>query len=98
MPIHALLATGAVHHRLRHDLHQRRPRAVEVDQGLALAVVQLADVLLQVDAGEGKLGRAGLLVLNPPFGFDTDMRDILGVIAPRLPGGKAAVELLAGKP
>ncbi len=65
---------------------------------LAGGVTSALNIEMAVDAGEGKLGRAGLLVLNPPFGFATDMRDILGVIAPRLPGGKAAVELLAGKP
>ena len=65
---------------------------------LAGGVTRALNIEMAVDAGEGKLGRAGLLVLNPPFGFATDMRDILGVIAPRLPGGKAAVELLAGKP
>jgi len=65
---------------------------------LASGVTCALNIEMAVDAAEGKLSRAGLLVLNPPFGFDTDMREILGVIAPRLPGGEAAVELLAGKP
>jgi len=65
---------------------------------LASGVTCALNIEMAVDAAEGKLSRAGLLVLNPPFGFDTDLREILGVIAPRLPGGEAAVELLAGKP
>jgi 23S rRNA (adenine2030-N6)-methyltransferase len=49
-----------------------------------------------IDAPEGKLGRAGLLVLNPPFGFAGAMEEALAKVAPRL---KAQTELewLAGK-
>jgi 23S rRNA (adenine2030-N6)-methyltransferase len=65
---------------------------------LASGVAKALNIEIAVDAEEGKLARAGLLVLNPPFGFDSDMTDILGVIAPRLPGGKAHMEYLAGKP
>ena len=43
---------GAADHGLRDDLHQRRARPVEVDERVPVAVVQLAHVLLEVDAGE----------------------------------------------
>ena len=65
---------------------------------LASGIASVLNIEMAVDAAEGKLSRAGLLVLNPPFGFDTVMREILDVIMPRLPGGKAAVNWLEGKP
>jgi 23S rRNA (adenine2030-N6)-methyltransferase len=37
-----------------------------------------------IDAPEGKLARTGLLVLNPPFGFATEMEEALAKTAPRL--------------
>jgi 23S rRNA (adenine2030-N6)-methyltransferase len=37
-----------------------------------------------ISAPEGKLGRAGLLVINPPYGFDVAMRAIAAIIAPLL--------------
>jgi 23S rRNA (adenine2030-N6)-methyltransferase len=62
---------------------------------LASGVTKALNIEMAIDAAEGKLARAGLLVLNPPFGFDSDMTDILGVIAPRLPGGKAHLEWMS---
>ena len=57
---------------------------------------------LAVEAGitapEGKLSRAGLLVLNPPFGFAAQMRQALDQIAPRLTGFQASLDWLAGAP
>jgi 23S rRNA (adenine2030-N6)-methyltransferase len=47
-----------------------------------------------ITAAEGKLGRAGLLLLNPPYGFDTDMKDMLALVVPRMPGGKTVLEWL----
>jgi 23S rRNA (adenine2030-N6)-methyltransferase len=47
-----------------------------------------------------KLTRTGLLVLNPPYGFDTAMREILALLAPRLGQGAPAqtkLEWLAGE-
>ena len=57
--------------------------------------------LLRIDiavapAGDGKLGRAALLVLNPPFGFAAVMQESLSLIAPRL-AGRATLEWLAGE-
>jgi 23S rRNA (adenine2030-N6)-methyltransferase len=65
---------------------------------LACGPAKVLNIEIGVEAGEGKLAKAGLLVLNPPFGFDTGMGEILGLIAPRLPGGKAALEWLRGEP
>ena len=49
-----------------------------------------------IDAPEGKLARAGLLVLNPPFGFAASMEEALAKAAPRLKA-KARLEWLAGE-
>lgn len=59
------------------------------DEVLTSGVVSALNIEIAVEAVEGRLGRAGLLVLNPPFGFDSDMREILALVAPRLPGGRA---------
>jgi 23S rRNA (adenine2030-N6)-methyltransferase len=40
----------------------------------------------KVNAPEGKLGRAGLLVINPPFGFAAVMEEAARLLAPRLEG------------
>lgn len=49
-----------------------------------------------IDAAEGKLDRAGLLVVNPPFGFAAEMKEALAEVAPRLKAG-FRLEWLAGK-
>ena len=51
-------------------------------------------ITAEIAAAEGKLAKAGLLVLNPPYAFDDAMRQSLALIGPRLPGGKAAVTWL----
>ncbi|HWX89303.1 MAG TPA: 23S rRNA (adenine(2030)-N(6))-methyltransferase RlmJ [Rhizomicrobium sp.] len=48
-----------------------------------------------ITALEGKLGRAGLLVINPPYGFDAAMRATAGIIAPLL-GATITTVWLAG--
>jgi 23S rRNA (adenine2030-N6)-methyltransferase len=48
-------------------------------------------------APEGKLGRAGLLVLNPPYGFDTDMATALAPVAAKL-GAQTRLDWMAGGP
>jgi 23S rRNA (adenine2030-N6)-methyltransferase len=65
---------------------------------LAAGGAKVLNIEIEVAAGEGKLARAGLLVLNPPFGFDTAMREILALVAPRLAGGKAELEWLWREP
>jgi 23S rRNA (adenine2030-N6)-methyltransferase len=47
-----------------------------------------------IAAAEGKLDRTGLLLLNPPYGFDADMKEVLALVMPRMPGGKATMEWL----
>ena len=49
-----------------------------------------------IDAPEGKLARAGLLVLNPPFGFAAGMEEALAKVTPRLKA-KARMDWLAGE-
>lgn len=41
-------------------------------------------ISVRVEAPEPRLAEAALLVLNPPFGLDDEMREAMGVIAPRL--------------
>lgn len=37
-----------------------------------------------IEAPEGRLARAGILVVNPPFGFDDGIERALAMVAPRL--------------
>jgi 23S rRNA (adenine2030-N6)-methyltransferase len=64
---------------------------------LAAGNARALNIEIGIEAGEGRLARAGLLVLNPPFGFDSGMEESLGLIAPCLPGGKANLEWLRGE-
>ncbi|HKD49020.1 MAG TPA: 23S rRNA (adenine(2030)-N(6))-methyltransferase RlmJ [Rhizomicrobium sp.] len=63
---------------------------VLIDAGNALKIEAT------IEAPEGKLARAGLLVLNPPFGFATQMEEALAKVAPRLKA-KTRLEWLAGQ-
>ena len=76
----------------------KSPAAARAFQGEVLAggAANLLAIETAIDAPEASLSKAGLLVLNPPHGFDTAMREILGIIAPRLPGGSAGLEWLRG--
>ena len=60
--------------------------------GMAKALI----IDASVRAPEGKLNRAGLLVINPPYGFDAAMQASAALIAPRL---EAAIDTrwLAGE-
>jgi 23S rRNA (adenine2030-N6)-methyltransferase len=49
-----------------------------------------------IDAAEGRLARAGVLVINPPFGFAAAMEEALAKVAPRLKA-KTRLEWLAGE-
>lgn len=51
---------------------------------------------IAIAAPEGKLARAGLLVLNPPFGFAAEMQALAALVAPRLDGAQVGLEWLAG--
>jgi 23S rRNA (adenine2030-N6)-methyltransferase len=55
---------------------------------------------IAVDAAPGRLGAAGLLVINPPFGFARDMAASLEAVIPRLTREKSArfeIRTLAGE-
>jgi 23S rRNA (adenine2030-N6)-methyltransferase len=60
----------------------------------APASVSALTIDAAIAAPEGKLDRAGLLLLNPPYGFEADMKEMLALVAPRLPGGKVTLEWL----
>jgi 23S rRNA (adenine2030-N6)-methyltransferase len=51
---------------------------------LATGVAKALVVDARVAAPEGKLGRAGLLVINPPYGFESVLKASAALIAPRL--------------
>lgn len=69
-----------------------------VSEVLTAGVAKALTIEAGIDAAEGRLSRAGLLVLNPPFGFDAAMEAALAAIAPRLPGGTARLAWVAGAP
>jgi 23S rRNA (adenine2030-N6)-methyltransferase len=61
---------------------------------LAAGRAKLLSIEIGLTAEEDRLSRAGLLALNPPYGFDDQMREIVSLIAPRFRGGKFALEWL----
>ena len=63
---------------------------------LAGGVAEALNIETSIDAPQGKLAKAGLLLLNPPFGFDAAMNEILALVRPRLEGGAADLEWLRG--
>jgi 23S rRNA (adenine2030-N6)-methyltransferase len=64
----------------------KSPAAAEAFCGEVLAFAPRKALRLDVtvDASTERLGAAGLLVLNPPYGFAQDMADTLGQVIPRL--------------
>ena len=62
---------------------------------LAGGIAKAMTIDTMVAAPEGKLSRAGLLVINPPYGFDAAMRATAAVIAPLL-GATIRNEWLVG--
>ncbi len=67
-----------------------------VGEVLAAGTSKAIKIEIGIDAPDGKLGRAGLLVLNPPFLFDAEMKAALGKVAPLLQA-RARLEWLAGQ-
>ena len=57
-----------------------------IGEVLAGGIARAMGVVTKVTATEGKLDRAGLLVVNPPYGFEAQMRAAAGLVAPRLEG------------
>jgi len=45
-------------------------------------------------ADKDRLARAGLIVVNPPYGFDEEMRAVLSIVAPAL-GARTQLDWLA---
>ena len=68
-----------------------------VGEVLASGATKAMKIEIAIDAPEGKLGRAGLVVFNPPYRFDEDMKEALDIVAPRLQA-KARLDWLAGAP
>jgi len=62
---------------------------------LAGGIDKALTIEVKVPAPEGKLGRAGLLVVNPPYGFDAAMREAGRLLAPLL-NGEITLVWLAG--
>jgi 23S rRNA (adenine2030-N6)-methyltransferase len=57
-----------------------------VGEVLAGGIDKALCVDIRVAAPEGKLDHAALLVVNPPYGFEAQMRAAAGLLAPRLAG------------
>lgn len=68
-----------------------------IGEVLSAGITKALTVDTQISAPEGKLERAGLLVINPPYGFDAEMFAAAQVIAAPL-GADIAVKWRAGSP
>jgi 23S rRNA (adenine2030-N6)-methyltransferase len=66
-----------------------------VGEVLAGGIAKAMTIDTRVAAPDGKLGRAGLLVINPPYGFATQMREMARLVGPRL-GGEITAAWIAG--
>ena len=55
-----------------------------IGEVLAGGVTKALTVETRIAAPEGKLARSGLLVLNPPYGFEAAMTNAAALIAPRM--------------
>ena len=68
-----------------------------IGEVLASGVQKALTVDTQISAPDGKLDRAALLVINPPYGFDAEMFAAAQIIAAPL-GADIAVKWRAGSP
>jgi 23S rRNA (adenine2030-N6)-methyltransferase len=68
-----------------------------VGEVLASGAAKALKVEIAIAAPEGKLGRAGVLLLNPPYLFDSEMNAALNLVAPKL-RAKTKIDWLAGAP
>lgn len=66
-----------------------------VGEVLAAGAAKALIVDAAIPAPEGKLARAALLVVNPPYGFGDQMKAIAAIIAPRL-GADIRIRWVAG--
>lgn len=62
---------------------------------LSCGITKALAVEIKVAAAEGKLDRAALLVINPPYGLEGEMRAAAQLLTPRL-GGEIALAWVAG--
>jgi 23S rRNA (adenine2030-N6)-methyltransferase len=53
-------------------------------EAMASGVAKAMIIDAKINAAEGKLGRAGLLVINPPYGLQAAIGEASAIIAPRL--------------
>ncbi|MGZ5929498.1 MAG: 23S rRNA (adenine(2030)-N(6))-methyltransferase RlmJ, partial [Rhizomicrobium sp.] len=67
-----------------------------VGEALAAGAAKALKIEIAIDVPDGRLGRAGLLVLNPPFQFDVEMQAALAAVAPAL-GARTRLEWLVGE-
>jgi 23S rRNA (adenine2030-N6)-methyltransferase len=68
-----------------------------VGEVLASGAAKAMKVDIAIAAPDGKLGRAGLLLLNPPYQFDSEMAAALDLVAPKLEA-KTRLDWVAGAP
>lgn len=66
-----------------------------VGEALTAGAAKALRIEIAIDAADGKLGRAGLLVLNPPFQFDAEMKAALALATPAMQA-RAKLDWLAG--
>ena len=57
-----------------------------VGEVLAGGIAKALTIEIRIVAPEGKLDRAGLLVINPPYGFEAEMGQVARLLGPRLDG------------
>jgi len=68
--------------------------AAFVGEVLAGGMTSALTIEIAIDAPEGRLARAGLLVLNPPYGFAEEMTAILSCLEPAL-AARTSLEIRA---
>jgi len=66
-----------------------------VGEVLAGGIAKALTIEIRIVAPEGKLDRAGLLVINPPYGFEAEMGQVAQLLGPRL-DGEIALTWVAG--
>ncbi|HXS06054.1 MAG TPA: 23S rRNA (adenine(2030)-N(6))-methyltransferase RlmJ [Rhizomicrobium sp.] len=66
-----------------------------VGEVLASGAAKVLRIEIAIAAPDDKLGRAGVLLLNPPYQFEQEMRAALDVVAPKLEA-KTRIDWLAG--
>ena len=68
-----------------------------IGEVLAGGIARAMTVDTKVPAPEGKLDRAGLLIVNPPYGFAALMHEAARLLAPRLEGEITSAWVVGGE-